>query len=185
MQNDKNNENLDSSKETQADAGSENQATTSAEVSDSQDTGSDETTDVALLETNKKLFERAKKAEAEAKALRAKLAERGDSSDKSSARQSPEPAQNVEEVVLLAQGFPEELLSDLRAIAQVRKTSLIKAQNDPIFVAVKEKFEKKKTEQETGMSASRGASSAKPKRDASTPGLSREEHMEMYKKTYS
>lgn len=184
MQDDKKNENLDSQNETQTDAGSENQATTSAEVSGSQDSGADET-DVAMLETNKKLFERAKKAEAEAKALRAKLAERRGSSEDTSARQSPEPAQNVEEVVLLAQGFPEELLSDLRTIAQVRKTGLIKAQSDPIFVAVKAKYERKKAEQETGMPASRGASSAKPNRDASTPGLSREEHMEMYKKTFS
>ena len=62
----------------------------------------DETSDVdveQLQATNKKLFERAKKAEAEVRALRPKSTE---------AKVSPQP--NVDERILLAQGLPEELL---------------------------------------------------------------------------
>ena len=88
---------------------------------------------------------------------------------------------NVEETVLLAQGMPEELLAELKVISQVRKVSLIKAQTDPIFVAVKDKFEKDKKREDASLPASRSSGSAKPKKDFKTPGLSREDHMAMVK----
>lgn len=124
--------------------------------------------DVAALEaTNKKLYERTKKAEAELKALK------GTDPAKAS------PQLNVEETVLLANGMPDELLSELKVIAQVRKVSLIKAQNDPIFVAVKEKFEADKKREISSTGAARGAGAVKAKKDFNTPGLSREEHRAM------
>lgn len=87
---------------------------------------------------------------------------------------------NVEEVVLLANGMQEELLRELKAVAQARGiSSLIKAQNDPIFVAVKEKFEKDQKQKESNLQPSRGSGNAKPKKDFDTPGLTREEHMKM------
>lgn len=89
------------------------------------------------------------------------------------------PQQSVEETVLLAQGMPEELLTELKAIAQVRGTSMIKAQNDPIFVAVKEKFEKTQKTKNASLPAARGAGSIRPKKDLNTPGLSREEHKKL------
>lgn len=118
----------------------------------------------ALKATNKKLYERTKKAEAEAKALR-------------EAKPSSQP--NVEETVLLANGMPEELLKELKVIAQVRKTTLLKAQNDPIFVAVKERFEKDEKQKSASLGAARGAGAVKAKKDFNTPGLSREEHRAM------
>ncbi len=127
-----------------------------------------------LQATNKKLYERAKKAEAEAKALRGKA---------TPVNPSPAPSQSsVEETVLLANGMSEELLGELKAIAQVRKTSLIKAQADPIFVAVKEKFEKDKKQKESSLPASRGSGSVKPKKDFDSPELTRDEHREMFLK---
>jgi hypothetical protein len=119
-----------------------------------------------LQATNKKLFERAKKAEADLKALKG-------------AAQQPSP--NVEETVLLANGMPETLLAELKAVAAVRKVSLIKAQADPIFVAVKEKFEKDQKQEAASLPASRGSGASKPKKDFFTPGLTREEHMAMVK----
>lgn len=96
---------------------------------------------------------------------------------------SPQP--NVEELVLQAQGMPEELLSELKAVASVRKVSLIKAQADPIFVAVKEKFEKDQKQKEANLGASRGSGSAKPKVDFNTPNLPRETHKELFEKAMS
>lgn len=126
--------------------------------------------DAAQLQaTNKKLFERAKKAEAELKALKG---------TKKPVEASASPT-NVEETVLLANGMDEDLLGELKAVAAVRKTSLIKAQTDPIFVAVKEKFEKDKKHQAASMPASRGSGIVKPKKDFKTPGLSRDEHKAM------
>lgn len=119
-----------------------------------------------LQATNKKLYERAKNAEADLKAL------------KGTAQQA---SPNVEETVLLANGMPEELMVELKAVAAVRKVSLLKAQADPIFVAVKEKFEKDQKREEASLPASRGSGAMKVKKDFTTPGLSREEHMAMVK----
>ena len=122
----------------------------------------------ALKTTNKKLYERTKKAEAELKALKG---------TKTAKTVSPQP--NVEEVVLKAQGMDEKLVDELKAIAEVRGTTLIKAQTDPIFVAVKEKFEEDKKKSKASMGASRGSGGTKKKKDFKTPGLSRDEHKAM------
>lgn len=127
--------------------------------------------DVAqVLATNKKLFERAKKAEAELKALKG-----GNPPAKSAS-----PQLNVEETVLLANGMAEELLTELKAVAKARGiSSLIKAQADPIFVAVKEKFEKDKKQKDASLPAARGAGNVKPQKSFTSPNLSREEHRKM------
>ena len=75
----------------------------------------------------------------------------------------------------------DELLGELKAVAQARGIkSLIKAQTDPIFVAVKEKFEKDQKAKDASLPASRGSGSAKVKKDFNTPGLTREEHKELF-----
>lgn len=125
-----------------------------------------------LKAINKKLFERAKTAEAEAKRLR------GGAAPTATALNSLQPS--VEETVLLANGMPEELLKELKTVAKVRgMASLLKAQNDPIFVAVKEKFEKDKKHKDASLAASRGAGGVAPQKSFNTPGLSREEHRKM------
>lgn len=95
--------------------------------------------------------------------------------------EQPQTSQpNVEETVLLAQGMPEELLTQLKKVAAVNNTGLIKAQNDSIFQAIKEKFEKEQKHKDAAMPASRGAGSVKPKKDFTTPGLERDEHKKMF-----
>lgn len=124
-----------------------------------------------LQATNKKLFERAKTAEAKLKALSPKSSE--------ATAASPQPT-NVEEAVLLAQGMSEELVASLKKVAKVEGiSSLIKAQTNPIFVAVKEKFEKEQKQKNAGLGASRGATSVKVEKSTLTPGLTREEHRKM------
>lgn len=89
---------------------------------------------------------------------------------------------NTEEVVILdkwiEKGVPkaEELLVQLKKVAQVSGISLLKAQTDPIFVAVKEKFEKNYKLEQASLPASRGSGGVKASKTASTPGLTREEH---------
>ncbi len=127
--------------------------------------------DVAQLQaTNKKLFERAKKAEA---AL--KLA-----SQAKPTAQTPKASPNdIEETVLLANGMDEELLGQLKKVAQVQSLSLIKAQADPIFVAIKDKFEKDKKQSQASMGASRGSGQVKARPTFKTPGLTEAQHREM------
>jgi hypothetical protein len=125
----------------------------------------------ALKALNKKLFERAKKAEDTVKALR---------SNPASNPSQVSPQLSVEETVLLANGMPEELVTELKSVAKVRGiNSLLKAQSDPIFVAVKEKFEKDKKQKDASLSASRGSGGAQQAKTFSTPGLTREEHRKM------
>jgi hypothetical protein len=93
--------------------------------------------------------------------------------------QTPATPSNVEEVVLLANGMDETLMEQLKKVAAINNTSLIKAQNDPIFVAVKEKFEREKKSSNASLGASRGSGQAKVRKDVSSPGLSREEHMKL------
>jgi hypothetical protein len=129
-----------------------------------------------LQATNKKLFERAKKAEAELKALKTKVP--------TPVKPVSQPASpsDVEETVLLANGMSEELLGELKAVAKARGiSSLIKAQADSIFVAVKEKFEKEQKSRDASLGASKGSGAAKVRKTFATPGLSREEHMKMVK----
>lgn len=123
-----------------------------------------------LQKTNKKLFERAKNAEADLKAFKAKKPA------------DANPQVSVEETVLLATGMPEELLKDLKAVATVRGVSLIKAQTDPLFVAVKDEFEKGQRQKDASLPASRNSGTVKPKKSFDTVGLSREEHREMVMK---
>lgn len=92
---------------------------------------------------------------------------------------------DVEEVVLRANGMSDELLEQLKKVAQVQGTSLIKTQNDPIFVAVKEKFEKDKREKEASLPVSRGSGQQKPKKDFKTPGLSEAERKAMFEARFN
>lgn len=95
--------------------------------------------------------------------------------------QSASPSNNVEEAVLLAQGLDEDLISELKLRAPRYGGSLIKAQKDPNFIAVKERIERDAKSAKASMGASRGSGSVQVKKTALTPGLSREEHMALAK----
>lgn len=121
----------------------------------------------------KQLTARAKRAEGEARALKSKVS--------SAATPTEEPVSNVDERILQAQGMPSELLKELKVIAQVRNTGLIEAQNDPVFKAVKENFERELKVKEAMLPPSKGSKRAEVKKDLKTPGLSKEEHMRLAK----
>lgn len=112
------------------------------------------------------------KAQAEAAKYRRLL-------EKAQKPQAPQTPTNVEETVLLANGMSEDLMEKLKAVAAVQKTSLIKAQNDPIFVAVKNQFEKEQKQQAASLPASRGAGAVRASKTFNSPGLSRDEHRKM------
>lgn len=170
MENDTTNENIDSTNDTET---VETEST--GTETESADTSSESEVDVAKLqETNKRLFERAKKAEAELKASKANKP----GAVKTEQQTSPV---DVDERILKSQGMADDLLSELKVIAKIRGVSLIDAQKDSLFVAVKEKFEKDTRVQKASMGASRGSGTVKPKVTADTPGLSREDHMRIAK----
>ena len=126
--------------------------------------------------TNKRLFERAKKAEAELKALK-----QGNLPKPEAKPQANAPLIDVDERILKANGMPDELLAELRVIAALRGVSVIDAQNDHLFVATKEKFDKDSKSKAASMGASRGSGQIKVQKTFTSPGLTREEHMAMIK----
>ncbi len=117
---------------------------------------------------------RAEKAEAKAKAPKApsKQDDKNDYPD-------------VDERILKANGMPEELLKELKAIAMARGVNLIDAQNDSLFKLVKDNYEQELKSKEASLGSSKGSGNAVARKTASTPGLSRDEHKEMWKQMNS
>lgn len=106
-------------------------------------------------------------------------------SDDSAKRSPDSSAANVEETVLRANGMEHGLLKQLKDIAKLRNVSLLDAQSDDLFVQIKDKYEKDKKQKAASLPASRGSGSTKAKKELATPGLSRDEHKNLYKEKYS
>lgn len=119
--------------------------------------------------------ERVTKAEAEAAKYR-RLFEKSQKPTEKKVIVQPDSI-NIDERVLKAQGMPNEQLTVLKDIARLRGTSLIDAQSDPLFEAEKSRLEKEEKAKKAQLGASRGAPKTQPKKDFTTPGLSREDHM--------
>jgi hypothetical protein len=118
---------------------------------------------------------RAEKAEAKAKAVR--------QSDTKEDKNQDTP--DVDERILRANGMPDELLKELKAIAKAREVSLIDAQKDPLFKLVKENFEQETKQKEASLGSSKGSGNAQAKKSISSPGLSKEDHKAMWKQMNS
>ena len=95
------------------------------------------------------------------------------------------PQASVEETVLLVNGMPEELVEKLKVISKVNNVSLIKAQTDPIFIAIKEGYEKELKQKDASLPVSRGSGQQKPKKDFKTPGLTEAERKEMFEAQFN
>lgn len=121
--------------------------------------------------------QRLAKAEAEAAKFR-RLFEKANKAPKPKATETVnQPSSvNVEETVLKAQGMPNELLTQLKKVASLEGISLIDAQKNDLFVAVKDKYEKAQTTKAASVGTSRGSGKVSVKKTVNTPGLSREEH---------
>jgi hypothetical protein len=142
-------------------------------------TADEEATEESQGETEEAPEARLAKAEAEASKWRRLFEKTQKSQIKPKTPQSVSPPLSVEETVLLANGMPEELLNELKAVAAVRKTTLLKTQTDPLFLGIKEKFEKDQKQEAASLGASRGSGAVKAKKDFTTPDLPREDHKKM------
>ena len=112
---------------------------------------------------------RAEKAEAKAKAPKA-----------SSKQDDKNDYPDVDERILKANGMPDELLKELKAVAKARDISLIDAQNDSLFKLVKQNYEQETKAKEASLGSSKGSGNASARKTANTPGLSRDEHKAMF-----
>jgi hypothetical protein len=119
---------------------------------------------------------RAKKAEAELKALKSK--EVAPDNQKLNNTISQE---TIEETVLKAQGESQEMIDQLKKIAQVTGKSIFDARQDPIFLAIKQTKENEVKSSQAKLGASKGSGSKKAEKTFNTPGLTAEEHKALWK----
>ena len=111
-----------------------------------------------LKELNKKLFERAKKAETELKALKKAKEQQPLTSNTSQI-----PAEEIQEIRLIAtKGLDEEDIKQVRVLAKGKGVTLLEAVSDPLFdLYLREKKEKERKEKaKLGASKGSGTGSA-------------------------
>jgi len=87
-----------------------------------------------------------------------------------------------EEVILIAKGMDDENLNQLKAIAKGKNISLLQAEKDPLFVSYFDKIQKEKKSEQAKLGASKGSSYKETKAEFKS-GLSREEHMALWKES--
>lgn len=100
-----------------------------------------------LRETNKRLFERTKKAEAELKALKAKPAN----------IQSTNPQGLPDELKLIARGLSDEEIEQAKVISKGKDISLHEAVKDPLFLSFQKDLKETQRKEKAKLGASRGS----------------------------
>ena len=123
------------------------------------------------------------KAKAEAAKYRRlfEKAQKGTVTPQATQNPTVQPSADIDERILKSQGMNDELLTQLKKIAQIEGVSLIDAQSNELFVAVKDKYEREQKSKAAQMPTSRGSGVQKPKVTLTTPGLTREQHKALLK----
>lgn len=88
----------------------------------------------------------------------------------------------VERTVLAANGMPDDLLKSLERIAKLEDVSLLTATKDPLFIATQERYEQEQRLKSAQVGASNGSGSGASKIGFDTPGLTKDQHKQLWKK---
>jgi hypothetical protein len=151
----------------------------------------EETTDEETVESLKaKLYEANAKLEKEAEARR-QLTARAKTAEAKAVKPIEKPQQinngidlaTMEKTILKSQGMSDDLLGELVALSKVRGKSLLDTQSDPIFIALKDAKDAEAKKAKANLGASKGSGTVKTTKGFDTPGLSAEEHKEMWKQS--
>lgn len=138
--------------------------------------------DTGTLDANdlQKELEELRRSNAQLKAYAKKLKGRSERAD----LETPETptSDSVDERILKSQGMPDELLLQLKKVARFNEVDLITAQKDPMFVAIREKYEQEQRDKEASLGASNGSGNVKAQKTFTTPGLQKDEHKAMWAK---
>lgn len=118
---------------------------------------------------------RAKKAEAELKALKEKA------SNGSITKTNSLSEEEVDAKILKSQGMADDLIQELKVIAKARGKSILDTLTDPIFTAIKQQKETQVKEQKAKLGASKGSGSVKKEKNFNSTGLTDEEHKAMWR----
>lgn len=148
------------------------------------DTVAEETTETPAEEVQEEtvpksqfnqVLARAKRAEDEAKRLKASPVNINKTNSL-----SPE---EVDVKILQSQGYTDELITELKAVAKARGKSLFASTQDSIFIAIKAEKEAELKAQKAKLGASRGSSSVRKEKSVTSPNLSDEEHKQLWRES--
>lgn len=120
---------------------------------------------------------RAKKAEADLKALKEKAGEATQIINNAPSEET------IDVKILQSQGLDDEAIAYLKKIAQVNGTTLIEAKKDELYKAFEEKREREEKAKKASLGASRGSGAIRKEKSITSPGLSDEEHKELWRKS--
>lgn len=120
---------------------------------------------------------RAKKAEADLKALKEKAGE----APQKIINTAPSE-ETIDIKILQSQGLDDEAISYLKKIAQVNGSTLIEAKKDELYKAFEEKREREEKAKKATLGASRGSGAVRKEKSINSPGLTDEEHKELWRK---
>ena len=137
----------------------------------------------AYSEKNKTLFGRLTDEEAkrkQAEADKQKLAEDLEAEKKKNAKPpveepKPAPAEEREELRLIARGLSDDELDEARAIAKGKGISLVEAIKTPIFKLYQANLQEEKRKEDAKLGASRGSGQALTEKPIKS-GMTKEEH---------
>lgn len=102
----------------------------------------------------------------------------------SSASHNKKPVISADDVdikILRSQGVGDAAIERLQKIAALNGTSILDAQTDPLYVDWKAKEDARIASEKAKLGASHGSGSRRKGKDLNTPGLTAEEHKEMWK----
>lgn len=119
---------------------------------------------------------RAKKAEADLKALKEKAGEATQITNNVPSEET------IDVKILQSQGLDDEAIGYLKKIAQVNGTTLIEAKKDELYKAFEEKREREEKAKKASLGASRGSGAVRKEKSITSTGLTDEEHKELWRK---
>jgi hypothetical protein len=131
-----------------------------------------------------KLYARAKKAEAEARALKAQLKAKAEAKKEEAPKKINQNSDSIsrEEVVLMTQGFDDEDLTKLGVIAKGLGITLTEAKSDPMFEAYLDKKKAEIKKKKAAMGASKGSGATQQDGIDFNRPMTDEEHKAAWKK---
>lgn len=152
---------------------------------DSDPDGLDEEDDdiETLKSKNKKLFERAKKAEGFVKDKDGKWVKKTKTAPAPNAdSKTNAPAVDPDELRAIAAGYSEEEIAKAKVIAKGGDMTLPEALKDPLFLTFQKDFKERERKRKAKLGASRGSDANREEAPVSS-GMSRDQHKEAWDKT--
>jgi hypothetical protein len=147
------------------------------ETQEQNDTMLEEISDTPTLEDYEKAQAKIRELEAQKNHWKKKAST---IKEEPSKKQTQQSGLSREEVILFAKGHTEEEVELASKLAQINGVSLVEASKDEIFTAKVEKRLTEERSRKASLPASGGSSGSQPAKPIGE--MSREEHMEYYKK---